>query len=154
MANIFTLRDSSLNAFLFSDVGVEPNGTSLTVLSLLARLGKEPWDEAANWAAQPKGAAIRLLTESISQMPPNQQAFDDAQLTASRLVDLLPAPEAPKVAAAMWPALAAIPQGGLMAVLYLSLFLVFHLWLAAAAPKHDAAAVGGPEIHAMAAPTN
>ena len=40
MANIFALRDLSLNAFLFSDVGVEANGTSLTILSLLARLGK------------------------------------------------------------------------------------------------------------------
>ena len=91
MANIYALRNSSLNAFLFSDVGVEANGTSLTILSLLARLGKDPWAEAAAWARKPKDAAIRVLTDSISQMPPNQQAFDDAFLTASRLVDLLPA---------------------------------------------------------------
>lgn len=145
MANMFAFRDSSLNPFLFSDVGMEPNGTSLTILSMLARLGKDPWDEAAAWAGQPKAAAIRLLTDSISRMPPNQQAFDDAQLTASRLVNLLPAPEAPKVAA-MWPALAATPKGGLLALLYLSLFLVFNLWLAAAAPKPDAAAA--PALHA------
>lgn len=147
MANIFALRDSSLNAFLFSDVGVEPNGTSLTILSLLARLGKDPWDEAAAWARQPKDAAIRLLTDSISQMPPNQQAFEEAHLTASRLIDLLPAPEAPKVAADLWPALAAIPKGGLLALVYLSLFLMFHLWLAAAPPKPDASAA--PPLHAV-----
>ncbi|MDQ2762302.1 MAG: hypothetical protein M3Y22_02050 [Pseudomonadota bacterium] len=153
MANVFAFRDSRLNAFLFSDVGMEPNGTSLTILSLLARLGKDPWDEAAAWARQPKDAAIRLLTDSISRMPPSQQAFDDAQLTASRLVNLLPAPEAPKVAAAMWPALAATPKGGLLALLYLSLFLVFNLWLAAAAPRPDAAAAAAPAIHAVAAST-
>ncbi|MEO6779829.1 MAG: hypothetical protein ABI407_02235 [Bradyrhizobium sp.] len=149
MANIFALRDSSLNTFLFSDVGVEPNGTNLTILSLLARLGKDPWDEAAAWARQPKDTAIRLLADSISQMPPNHQAFDDAHLTASRLVDLLPAPEAPKVAADLWPALAAIPSGSLLALLYLSLFLVFNLWLAAAVPKPDAAVA--PTLHAAVA---
>lgn len=71
MANISALRDSSLNAFLFSDVGMEPNGNGLTILSLLARLGKDPWEEAAAWARKPKDAAICLLTDSISQMPPN-----------------------------------------------------------------------------------
>ncbi len=150
MANISALRDSGLNAFLFSDVGTEPNGTGLTILSLLARLGKEPWDEAAAWSRKPKDAAIRSLTDSISQMPPNQQAFDDAHLTASRLVALLPAPGAPSSATAMPSALAAIPKASMLALLYLSLFLVFNLWLAAA-PKPDAA--GAPVIHAAAPPT-
>lgn len=36
MANIFALRDTGLNAFLFSDTGREFNGTGLTILSLLA----------------------------------------------------------------------------------------------------------------------
>jgi len=150
MANIFALRDSSLNAFLHSDVGTEPNGTGLTILSLLARLGKDPWDEAAAWSRKPKDAAIRSLTDSISQMPPNQQAFNDAHLTASRLVALLPTPGTPSGAAIMPSALAAIPKGSLLALLYLSLFLVFNLWLAAA-PKPDAA--GAPAIHAVAAST-
>lgn len=151
MANLFALRDSRLNAFLFSDVGVEPNGTSLTVLSLLARLGKDPWDEAAGWAGQSKSAAVRLLTDSISQMPTNQQALDVAHSTALRLVDLLPAPEVRKPAILTWPALAAVPKGGLLAVVYISLFLVFNLWLAAVASIPDpAAGAASPEIHAVA----
>ncbi len=150
MANNFALRDSSLNAFLFSDVGEERNGTSLTVLSLLARLGKDPWDEAAAWARKPKDAAIRLLTDSISQMPPNQQAFDDAHLTASRLVNLLPAPEGFSGPAAIRPALAAIPKATLWALLYLSLFLFLNFWLAAA-PKPVAA--DAPAIPPVAAST-
>jgi hypothetical protein len=91
-----------------------------------------------------------LLTDSILQMPPNQQAFDDAHLTASRLVNLLPAPEAHRGAAAMRPALAAIPKGSLLALLYLSLFLVFNLWRVAT-PKPDAA--GAPATHAATAST-
>ena len=42
------------------------NGTGLTILSLLARLGKDPRDEAAAWSRQPKDAAIAALTDSIS----------------------------------------------------------------------------------------
>ncbi len=122
----------------------------MTILSLLARLDKDPWDEAAAWSRKPKDAAIRSLTDSISQMPPNKQAFDDAHVTASRLVALLPTPGMPSGATAMPSALAAIPKGSLLALLYLSLFLVFNLWLAAA-PKPDAA--GAPAIHAVAAST-
>jgi hypothetical protein len=150
MSNNFTLRDSSLNAFLFSDVGVEGNGTGLTILSLLARLGKDPWDEAAVWASKPKDAAIGLLTDSISQMPPNQQAFDDAHLTASRLVNLLPAPQASSGAAAIRPALAAIPKGSLWVLLYLSLFLLLNVWMTA---NPQTGPAGTPAFHAAAAST-
>ncbi len=139
MANIFALRDSSLNAFLFSDVGVEANGTGLTILSLLARLGKDPWTEAAAWARKPKDAAIRLLTDSISQMPPNQQALDDAHLTASRLVDLLPAPATNviRVPGSLPSSLAAIPKSTLLVVVYAVLFVAFGSWLAVG-PKSEA----------------
>ena len=138
MANIFTLRDSGLSAFLFSDLGMESNGTNLTILSLLARLGKDPWDQAAAWSRQPKDAAIAALTDSISQMPPNQQAFDDARLTASRLVALLPTAETPSDATATQSALAIIPKGNLLALLYLSLFLLYNVWVVAIA-KPDVA---------------
>lgn len=150
MANIFALRDSSLNAFLFSDVGEESNGTGLTILSLLARLGKDPWDEAAAWSREPKDAAIRSLADSISRMPPNQQAFDDAPLTAARLVGLLPTQAASRNAGAMSPALTGIPKPTLLIFVYVSLFLALNLWLAGV-PKPDAAAT--PAIHPGAALT-
>ncbi len=151
MANIFALRDSGLNAFLFSDVGTEPNGTELTILSLLARLGKDPWDEAAAWSRQPKDAAIKSLTDSIAQMPPNQQAFNDAPLTAARLVGLLPKLAASRGAAAMPASLAGIPKANLGIFVYVALFLVFNLWLAAITPKPNAAIATA--IHPVAAST-
>ncbi len=46
----FALKNSDLNTFLFADVGTELNGSALTILSVLARLGEDPWAEAARWA--------------------------------------------------------------------------------------------------------
>jgi hypothetical protein len=46
----FVLRNSDLNKFLFADVGSEPNGMTLSVVSLLARLGHDPWREAGQLA--------------------------------------------------------------------------------------------------------
>jgi hypothetical protein len=132
MSDIFALRDSSLNAFLLSDVGVEANGTRLTILSLLARLGKDPWIEAAAWADKPRDTAIMLLTNSISQMPPNQQALDDARQTASRLIGLLPSRDTVRVRASVQPALAAIPRSTVLTLVLAALFIAFSVWLAVA----------------------
>jgi hypothetical protein len=90
-SDAFALRDSGLNAFLFAEVGTELNGTPLTILSVLARLGKDPWAEAAKWTKLPKAATIERLAGSIAQMPLPPQAIDEARATASRLVQLLPA---------------------------------------------------------------
>lgn len=46
-SDVFALKKSGLEAFLYADVGIEANGSMLTILSLLARLGKDPWTEAA-----------------------------------------------------------------------------------------------------------
>lgn len=142
MADVFALRDAGLNPFLFSDVGTESNGTGLTILSLLARLGKDPWDEAAAWSRKPKEAAIASLTDSILKMPPNQQAFTDAHQTASRLVALLPVPAAPS-AAAIPSVLKALPKRMWLPLLYLALFAVLKFWLAPA-PQPDAAPQPAP----------
>ncbi|MGO9999451.1 MAG: hypothetical protein ACLPKW_17150 [Acetobacteraceae bacterium] len=86
----FALKNSGLNAFLFAEVGTELNGSQLTILSILARLGQDPWAEAARWAQLPKAAMIDCLVHSIAQMPLCPQAFVEARATASRLVLLLP----------------------------------------------------------------
>lgn len=88
----FALKKSGLNPFLFAEVGVELNGSPLTVLSVLARLGQDPWTVAAKWVKSPKTASIDALTSSISQMPLCPQALLEARATASRLVLLLPSP--------------------------------------------------------------
>jgi hypothetical protein len=86
----FALRNSGLNAFLFAEVGTELNGSPLTLLSTLARLGKDPWAQAAEWAGMPAAAAVPYLTRSIIQMPLCPHALAEAGDTSARLVKLLP----------------------------------------------------------------
>jgi hypothetical protein len=88
--NAFALKNSVLNAFLFADVGTELNGSALTILSVLARLGQDPWAEAARWAKMPRAAAIDCLAQSIGKMPLSPQALAETFATASSLIQLLP----------------------------------------------------------------
>jgi hypothetical protein len=89
-SDVFALKNSGLNEFLLAEVGTEINGSQLTILSVLARLGKDPWTEAARLARLPKSSTIDYLASSISQMPLCPQALVDAPTTAARLTLLLP----------------------------------------------------------------
>ena len=77
------------NAFLYAAVCEEKNGMLLSVLSALARLDIDPWQEAANLAGLPEGAAEQRLTTLIETLPKGV-AHLDAGTTAARLVQLLP----------------------------------------------------------------
>jgi hypothetical protein len=99
----FALSNSPVNTFLFSEVGTELNGSSLTVLSVLARLGNDPWAQALSWASQPKAVIVDRLAECIAKMPLCAQALFDARSTASRLALLLPTEDAsPLLPASGW----------------------------------------------------
>ncbi len=107
-SDAFALPNSGFNAFLFAEVGTELNGSPLTILSVLARLGQDPWAEAAKWAKLPKATTIDRLEKSISQMPLSPQSLVDAHSTASRLIQLLPSqtvrlPEMPTASKASVP---------------------------------------------------
>ena len=82
-SDVFGLRNSSLNAFFLADIGDELNGSRLTILSALARLGKDPCMEAARWDQEPKARAIEALTASIIDMPMNAEAMHDAHSPTS-----------------------------------------------------------------------
>jgi hypothetical protein len=86
----FAFKNSGLNAFLFAEVGTEQNGSPLTVLSVLARLNKDPWAQAAEWAQMPNAITIDRLTNSIVQMPLCSRALAEARVTSGRIVMLLP----------------------------------------------------------------
>lgn len=88
--NAFALQTSDLNAFLFADVGTELNGSPLTILSMLARLGRDPWADAARLAKLPKNEAFDYLTRSISEMPLGPESAAGTPATVSRLLLLLP----------------------------------------------------------------
>jgi hypothetical protein len=86
----FALKNSNLNPFLFADVGTELNGSTLTMLSVLARLGRDPWAEAAKWTNLPRAAAVECLTQCIGKMPLGPRSLAETTATVTRLILLLP----------------------------------------------------------------
>jgi hypothetical protein len=123
--DVFALKNSGLEPFLFAEVGEQHSGMGLTVLSLLARLGLDPWAEAARWVTLPKSAAISSLAGSIARMPLCPLALAEAQATATRLILLLPVnnPVPGFVAHALPPGLAAMPKWLPMTLLYCALMV-------------------------------
>ncbi len=78
------------NAFLFSPIGDDRNGISLSVVSLLARCDLDPWQEAASLAAMPTDAATRRLESLIRALPDQPLTLPDSGTVANRLIALLP----------------------------------------------------------------
>ncbi len=62
----------------------------LSVLSALARLDVDPWQEAANLARMPREAASERLTALIAALPDEPTADISAKAIAADLVALLP----------------------------------------------------------------
>ncbi|MDQ2859278.1 MAG: hypothetical protein M3T55_00815 [Pseudomonadota bacterium] len=151
MVDLVSPSNSPLNPFLRADIGIESNGSRLTILSVLARLGKDPWAQAALWAQGPKDAAIDGLIASIARMPLSQSVLDDARSTASRLIDLLPT-HAPRIAPA-----AGSPYQPLFASRGLWMILAFLIYLAItwgikSAPEHNTSGRPAPATHSIQAP--
>jgi hypothetical protein len=86
----FALGHSNLNGFLFADIGVERSGMNLSVMSALARVGLDPWQEAARLAGLPRAAATEVLARLIAAMPSGLWPMPVATPIAARLVTLLP----------------------------------------------------------------
>ena len=82
-ANVNALGQSDLNAFLYAEIGTDANGLAVTMLSVLARMGFDPWTEASKLAALPKSDAAESLTRMIARLP-------DSRAVADRLTGLLP----------------------------------------------------------------
>ena len=62
----------------------------LSVLSALARMNLDPWDEAARLARLPRATATSYLTTLIAALPEGPAARTDAGALAERLIALLP----------------------------------------------------------------
>jgi hypothetical protein len=77
--------------FLFAPIAVDENGTQISVITALARLDLDPWQEAKQLAASPGGTATQrlksLLTRALSDGPATTL---DAGRIAARLNALLP----------------------------------------------------------------
>jgi hypothetical protein len=80
------------DAFLFAAVGDDNNGMLLSVLSALARLDVDPWQEAADLARLPGSAATERLTSLIAALPGRPASQPDPGTISARLIALLPSP--------------------------------------------------------------
>jgi len=86
----YSLGHSQFNDFLFAYVGEEKSGARLTVLSALARLGFDPWAEAARLSELTREVAASALAATIAALPEGNWKASDSRSIAVRLVDHLP----------------------------------------------------------------
>jgi hypothetical protein len=121
------LLRTDFDAFLYAPVADDANGMPLTLLSVLARSGVDPWVEAANLAELSRDAAAKKLTVLLAAVP-NGPAETGAATLASRLVALLhAAPKAkPKTPSAVATPLAefAVPEKRIRLAIYSVLALL------------------------------
>jgi hypothetical protein len=81
---------SRYDDFLFAGMWDEPRGMRLSVLSGLARMNLDPWDEAARLAALPVSDAEGTLVSTLNLLPGHPREPSETEILASRLVALLP----------------------------------------------------------------
>ena len=89
--------DGRLERFLFASIGASDDGTLLTVVSALARLGFDPWTEASRLSALPREQAEPALAAIVGSVPPMWCRVSDSEAIVSRLVKLLPQTPPPAV---------------------------------------------------------
>jgi hypothetical protein len=100
---------SEFDDFLYAPVDEGNNGTFLSVISALARLGIDPWQEAASLARMSREKATQRLASLIGSLPEGLLAHLDSGTVAARLIALLPhAPSFTTVASGVSPHLGAV----------------------------------------------
>ena len=87
--------------FLFARIDEGSDATPLSVLSMLARLDIDPWEEAAKLARLPRAAAARRLVDFIEATPGAPSAYLNAKTVSDQLLNLLPSPALPRQGPAM-----------------------------------------------------
>ena len=81
---------SEFDDFLFAPIGEDRNDMPLSVLSALARLDVDPWEEADKLARLPGETATQRLASLIAALPDEPSAHLDPGTIAARLIALLP----------------------------------------------------------------
>jgi len=89
-AALAPLIGTQFDKFLYAPIREDRNGTPLTVLSALARLDVDPWQEAVSLARMPSAAAAVRLTALIAALPDEPANDIPALSLAANLVTLLP----------------------------------------------------------------
>jgi hypothetical protein len=141
-----------LDDFLFAAVGQDFDGTPLTLATVLARLGVDPWEEAAELASLAQEPALQRLASRLESMPNGPSSAEDTVNVAVRLLALLHravprkslSPETPR------PTHAATPSKRNNVAIYWLIGLVFLLgaqWALSprdTPPSMDTSIPGGP----------
>ncbi len=78
--------------FLFARINDAGEATPLSVLSMLARLDIDPWEEAAKLARLPRPAAAKRLVDLIVATPGASSAYLNDSALSDQLIKLLPSP--------------------------------------------------------------
>jgi hypothetical protein len=77
------------NDFLYAPIGADRNEMPVTVLSALARLNLDPWEEAAQLSELPTNTATQRLATLLGRLPGGRWV-QDSRAIADRLIELLP----------------------------------------------------------------
>jgi hypothetical protein len=81
---------SEFDDFLYAPIGEDGNGMLLSVLSALARLDLDPWQEASRLARLPGKTATQRLASLIAELPDGPLAHRDPGMIAAGLIGRLP----------------------------------------------------------------
>jgi hypothetical protein len=109
------------NAFLFASIDEGASEARLSVVSALARLDLDPWQQAAELTQLPRETAVQRLAALLSNLPGDDLAHSDSQTISQRLIALLPLTGGP--------ASGAPPQGGSGTAVRIDLTLIMTLFV-------------------------
>lgn len=79
-----------LDKFLFATVEDEIDGIPLSVISVLARLGLDPWAEADRLSSLSTREAVEQLARLTAELPGMSRPLAEAREIADQLIGLLP----------------------------------------------------------------
>lgn len=150
---------SEFDAFVFAPVDDEKNGMVLSVLSALARLDVDPWQEAAELTRMPRNAANQRLTSLIAALPDAPSTRSQPDTIADRLIELLPRGDISSITSrAKSLGASAVPNAqGVARMITINLLLMFGIlcaqWaLASLKPPASAEAIHAPTSGAALPP--
>jgi hypothetical protein len=145
---------TEFDAFLFAPTGAERNGMPLSVVSLLARMDLDPWQEAASLAALPAETAARKLAAWLEALPESIPKQADTSTTAARLIALLPRRPAAvtRSSAAAVGAVLATPPRALVSTILFAIYMILMVGAQIAFLRREPPALADT-VHAPASPT-
>jgi hypothetical protein len=88
--DVYRRDGTPFDRFLYASVGEDRNGNVVTVLSTLARLGVDPWDEAADLSDLARADARNRLGALLSRFNDVPALVREHGSMTARLLELLP----------------------------------------------------------------